>query len=134
LQAVEVKIAKAEDKETRKKLKKQRDSIEAERAQSTHQLTLELEKRTRLESRVTILGHLQRGGVPSATDRLLATRLGTACTKFIHEGHYGIMVAARGDGVEAVPLEQVVGNRKNIPFDHPWIQAARDLGICLGDK
>ena len=134
LQAVEAKLTQAEDKETRKKLKKQRDTVEAERAESTHHLTLELEKRTRLESRVTILGHLQRGGVPSATDRLLATRLGTACTKYINEGHYGIMVAARGDGVEAVPLEHVVGNRKNIPLDHPWIHAARDLGICLGDR
>ena len=138
IQAVEAKLAKLDDKEkdkeARKKLKLERAAIEVERSESTPQLTRELEKLTRLESRVTILGHLQRGGVPSATDRLLATRLGTACTEFIHQGRYGIMVAARGDGTEAVPLEQVVGKRKNIPLDHPWIRTARDLGICLGDK
>jgi phosphofructokinase-like protein len=134
IQAVEAKLAKAEDKAARKKLKAERDAIEVERSQSTPQFTRELETRTRLEARVTILGHLQRGGVPSATDRLLATRLGTACVDYIHEGRFGIMVAARGDGTEAVPLEQVVGQRKNIPLNHPWIRSARDLGICLGDK
>ncbi|MDQ7027731.1 MAG: ATP-dependent 6-phosphofructokinase [Anaerolineae bacterium] len=134
LQAVKTKLEKTEDKKERKKLKAKRSELETIRSESTHKLTRELEARTHLESRVTILGHLQRGGIPSAADRLLATRLGTACADFISEGRYGIMVAARGDGVEAVPLEKVVGNRKNIPLDHPWIKTARDLGICLGDK
>ena len=82
---------------------------------------------------MTILGYLQRGGIPSAGDRLLATRLGTACANFIHQDHYGIMVAARGDGVEAVPLEQVVGKRKTVPLDHGWIETARSVNTCLGD-
>jgi hypothetical protein len=43
------------------------------------------------------------------------------------------MAAARGDHMEAVPLEQVVGKRKNVPLDHPWIASARDLGISMGD-
>ena len=127
------KRAKTEDKKERKTLKEQIIAIEKERSESTHQFTRELEKRTHLESRVTILGHLQRGGIPSAADRLLATRLGSACAQFIHEGCYGVMVAARGEGVEAVPLEQVVGNRKNVPLNHPWLQTARDMDICLGD-
>lgn len=134
LQAVKTKLEKTEDKKDRKTLKAKRAELETIRSESTHKLTRELEARTGLESRVTILGHLQRGGIPSAADRLLATRLGTACADFISEEHYGIMVAARGNGVEAVPLEQVVGNRKNIPLDHPWIKSARDLGICLGDS
>ena len=72
---------------------------------------------------MTILGHLQRGGTPSAADRFLATRLGTACAQLIQEGHYGVMVAARGDGTEPVPLEEVVGKRKTVPEDHPWLES-----------
>jgi ATP-dependent phosphofructokinase / diphosphate-dependent phosphofructokinase len=127
------KLDNSSEKKEQKKLKAQIAEVEQFRMQGTAILTQELEARTRLESRVTILGHVQRGGVPSAADRLLATRLGTAAAQFIADGHYGIMVAARGDGVEAVPLEQVVGKRRNIPLDHPWVKSARDLGICLGD-
>lgn len=99
----------------------------------TLRLARELETLTGLESRVTILGHLQRGGAPSAADRLLATRLGTACADFIHAGRYGIMVAARGEGTKAVPLEDVVGKVKTVPPDHPWIESARRVGTCLGE-
>ena len=101
---------------------------------NTMQLAKELEQLTRVESRVTILGHLQRGGIPSAYDRLLATRLGTACARFIQDGLYGVMVAARGDSFEPVPLEDVVGKRKEVQLDHPWIECARSVGTCLGDK
>lgn len=97
------------------------------------ELARRLEELTRLESRVTILGHLQRGGTPSAADRFLATRLGTACARLIQEGQYGVMVAARGEGVEPVPLAEVVGKRKTVPLDHPWVVAARDVGTSLGD-
>ena len=96
-------------------------------------LASQLEKITQLEARVTILGYVQRGGTPSAADRLLAARLGTACAELIHAGKFGVMVAARGDGVEAVPIEQVAGKIKTVPADHPWIQAARRVGTCLGD-
>ena len=58
----------------------------------------QLEELTHLESRVTILGYVQRGGTPCAADRILATRLGTACADLIKEGKFGVMVAARGDG------------------------------------
>jgi ATP-dependent phosphofructokinase / diphosphate-dependent phosphofructokinase len=51
----------------------------------------------------------------------------------VAEGTYGIMVAARGDGVAAVPLEDVAGRRNIVPGDHPWIRAARHTGTCLGD-
>jgi ATP-dependent phosphofructokinase / diphosphate-dependent phosphofructokinase len=100
---------------------------------STLQLSQELEQLTGLESRVTILGHLQRGGTPSAADRLLATRLGTAGAALINQGVFGVMVATRGDSTDAVPLEAVVDKRKTVPLDHPWIQTARDIGVCLGD-
>ncbi|MCY4466976.1 MAG: ATP-dependent 6-phosphofructokinase [Chloroflexi bacterium] len=107
--------------------------IEKERSGNTLLLTHELEKRTGLESRVTILGHVQRGGVPSPKDRLLATRLGTAAANFIAAGESNIMVGIHGDIVRAVPLEDVVGLRKNVPLDHTWLRSARDLEICLGD-
>ena len=93
-----------------------------------------LQELTQLESRVTILGHLQRGGTPSAADRLLATRLGTACSDFIHQGIFCIMVASEGQSTRAVPLEEVVGMKKLVPPDHEWIKCARAVGTCLGDK
>jgi 6-phosphofructokinase 1 len=107
--------------------------LEMRLANRTLSLSKQLEELTGLESRVTILGHLQRGGTPSASDRILATRLGTACAKFIDDGVSGIMVASKGEKAEAVPLEDVAGQRKTVPLDHPWIQAARDVGTCLGD-
>ncbi len=96
-------------------------------------LAQQLENLTGLESRVTILGYLQRGGTPSAGDRLLATRLGTACAALLQEGVYGVMVAARGEGTEPVPLEEVVGRHKTIPRHHSWIESARLVGTALGD-
>ena len=68
-----------------------------------------------------------------AADRLLATRLGSACGDLIHEGVFGVMVAARGDGTEPVPLEKVAGRRKSVPPDHPWVETARHVGTCMGD-
>ncbi len=100
---------------------------------NTMHLARELEKLTGLESRVTILGHLQRGGAPSAADRILATRLGTACTELVRKGKYGIMVAARGDDTEPVPLEEVAGKVKYIPVDHPLVESARRVGTSFGD-
>ena len=117
----------------RKKARAELDAIERERGGSTRLLTTELEKRTGLESRVTILGHVQRGGVPSPKDRLLATQLGTAAANYIAEGYTNIMVGVCGDGTAAVPLADVVGLRKNVPLDHPWLETARALEICLGD-
>jgi len=96
-------------------------------------LAEQLEKLTGLESRVTILGYLQRGGTPSPGDRLLATRLGTACANLIKDRVYGVMVAARGEGTEPVPLEEVVDKRKLVPLNHSWIQSARQVGVSFGD-
>ena len=131
----------ADDKEKLKAAKKRRQearadaaAVERERGGGTLLLTSELEKRTGLESRVTILGHVQRGGVPSPADRLLATRLGTAAANFIAEGRRNILVGVNGEDVAAVPLEDVVGRRKNVPLDHPWLRTARDLDICLGNE
>jgi len=132
-QALESQAQNAESKTERKKARNKLARMEAQRPDHTRRLAQQLEARSGLESRLTILGHLQRGGTPSATDRLLATRLGSACATLIAEGVHGVMVAARGDGVEAVPLEEVAGRRKLVPLDHPWIESARRVGTCLGD-
>lgn len=107
--------------------------LDEQHAGNTLRLAEQLEKLTGLESRVTILGYVQRGGAPSTTDRLLATQLGTACAELINQGVFGVMVAARGPGTEPVPLEVVAGKPKQVPLDHPWITAARRIGTCLGD-
>lgn len=133
-----IRDAQAEIDSTKGKAKKEAAlrlaEFETAQLDSTVKLTRQLESLTRLESRLTILGHLQRGGTPSAADRLLASRLGTACVELIDRGVFGVMVAARGDSTEAVPLDQVAGKRKTVPPDHPWIASARHLGTNMGDE
>lgn len=103
------------------------------RRSRTNRLAEQLELATHLEARVTVLGHVQRGGIPSPADRLLATRLGAAVADLIAEDHYGVMVASQNGQAVPVPLEKVAGNRKTVPLDHPWINTCRNLGISLGD-
>lgn len=121
------------DSKAQKKASEGLREFDKQRNTNTLRLTEELEKMTGLESRLTILGHCQRGGTPSAADRMLATRLGSACVDYIVKGKTGVMVAVDGEGTKAVPLEKVVGNKKLVPLDHPWILAARNVGTCLGD-
>ncbi|HUO45554.1 MAG TPA: ATP-dependent 6-phosphofructokinase [Acidimicrobiia bacterium] len=103
------------------------------RSRSTEEMADRLESLTGLEARVTILGHVQRGGTPSPLDRVLATRLGTAATDAIADGKVGVMIAARGEEAVAVSIEEVAGKRKTVPPDHSWITSARRLGTNLGD-
>ncbi len=74
----------------------------------------EIEKRTGFETRVTILGHIQRGGSPTAFDRVLATRLGVAAIDAVHDGASGVMVGLRGTTVVRVPLAEAVGTLKTV--------------------
>ncbi len=99
---------------------------------NTSMLARELESITGLEARVTILGHVQRGGTPSAVDRLLATRLGADAVDFIAEGVTGVMIGTKGADTVAVPLDEVAGRRRGVPLDHRWIRAARSLGVSFG--
>ncbi len=107
--------------------------LSARHAGNTWRLAKQLEELTHLEARVTILGYVQRGGTPSAGDRLLATRLGTTCVELIQDNVFGVMVAARGEGTKPVPIAEVAGNLKTIPLEHSWIQTARHVGTSLGD-
>ncbi len=130
---LEAKKKKTDAKLKEKKNAEPKSTPETLYAEKTVRLAKQLELLTGLESRITILGHLQRGGIPSAADRLLSTRLGTSCTELIDQGQYGVMVAARGNGTKAVKLEDVAGNVKTVPPDHPWVQSARSIGISMGD-
>ena len=79
------------------------------------QLAPELEARTGIETRATILGHIQRGGVPSAFDRVLATRLGMAAIDAVVEGLWGTMVALKGTEIEQVGFKEALGQLKSVP-------------------
>jgi ATP-dependent phosphofructokinase / diphosphate-dependent phosphofructokinase len=123
----------ARNKVDKRRAKEELVALTARHAGNTWRLAKQLEELTHLEARVSILGYVQRGGTPSAGDRLLATRLGTACADLIREKVFGVMVAARGDGVKPVPIAEVAGNLKMVPPDHPWVQSARNVGTCLGE-
>ena len=128
------KIEKSKDKKEKQNLKQELDTLEKLNEGNSMRLAAILEEMTGIETRVTILGHLQRGGTPSAADRLLATRLGTACAEYLNKGIYGVMVGAVGEKTEAIPLEKVAGVKKLVPLDHNWIKSARAVGTCLGDE
>lgn len=117
----------------RKDLKKAIKEFGGQAAGGTSELASKLSDLTGLEARLTILGHVQRGGTPSPSDRLLATRLGSACADLIAEGVHGVLVASKAGATVAVPLEEVAGKTKSVPMDHPWMNTARHLGIALGD-
>jgi 6-phosphofructokinase 1 len=92
-----------------------------------------ISRRLGMETRVTVLGHLQRGGVPTPFDRILATRFGTHAAEMLARGEYNCMVAMRGAEVTSVPLEEVAGKVKLVPADHALIGAARRVGTNFGD-
>lgn len=133
IKRIETLLKEEKDDDAKSKLKNQLSLLKGPNQARTIRLAGKLQKLTRLESRVTILGHLQRGGTPSAADRLLATLLGTACTEYIHQGISGIMVGIEKQTTKAVPLEKVVGIRSIVPLDHELIKSARAVGTCLGD-
>jgi len=97
------------------------------------QLAQELGALTGKEVRAVVLGHLLRGGSPSAFDRLAAKRFGAAAVRALAQGASGVMVALSQPDVVYVPLAEVAGRMKGVPLDGDTVQTARDLGICLGD-
>ena len=92
-----------------------------------------ISQRLGMETRVTVLGHLQRGGIPTPFDRVLATRFGTFAAEMLSEGKYNQMVCMKGSEVTSVPLEKVAGRTRLVPLDHPLIRAARRVGTNFGD-
>ena len=91
------------------------------------QLAVEIEKRIKKEVRTTVLGHVQRGGTPTAYDRVLATRFGVNAADAAHAGEYGMMVSLRGQDIGRVPLADAVRQLKLVP-DSRYDDAAAFFG------
>jgi ATP-dependent phosphofructokinase / diphosphate-dependent phosphofructokinase len=85
------------------------------------------------DARTVVLGHLLRGGSPTAFDRLAALRFGTAAVRALEEGLSGVMVTLAFPNVNYVSLEEVAGRMKVVPSDSDTLQTGRDLGVCFGD-
>ena len=93
----------------------------------------QVERATGMEARAVVLGHLQRGGSPTATDRILATQLGSKAVELIVCQKLGQMVAVRDGTVTSVSLEVAAGGPRTVPLDHPLIAAARSIGTSFGN-
>jgi 6-phosphofructokinase 1 len=96
-------------------------------------IAIELEHMARKETRYVVLGHLQRGGTPSAYDRVLATRFGSFAVELLQKGEFGVMTALKSPDIVAVPLECVVGRTRTVPVDGDVVRTARNVGIAFGD-
>ena len=99
-----------------------------------YQLSDELQKKAGQEVRVTIPGHVQRGGIPSASDRTLATRIGVEAAGLILRKDYGNMVCIKEGKFSKIPLEEVAGKTKMVNVNNELIRQADSLGISLGRK
>ncbi|HSV32359.1 MAG TPA: ATP-dependent 6-phosphofructokinase [Atribacteraceae bacterium] len=93
----------------------------------------EIEERISLETRMVILGHLQRGGTPTAFDRVLATRFGTAAAEIAAHGQFGYFPALVGSSIVPLPLARGIEKLKTVPLDSEFLSVARSTGICLGE-
>ncbi|HXF99513.1 MAG TPA: ATP-dependent 6-phosphofructokinase, partial [Bacteroidota bacterium] len=92
-----------------------------------------IEEETGLETRVTVLGHVQRGGSPTAFDRILATRFGTVALEAASRGEFGVLTSLQRNNVVTVPLEKAIGRQRLVPPDSQLVFAARAVGTCFGD-
>ena len=92
-----------------------------------------LEELTGKETRYVVLGHLQRGGTPTAFDRTLATRFGGKAVELILKGQFGKMVANHPPDLVPIPIGEVVGKTKTVPLDYDLVTTARAIGVSFGD-
>ena len=99
-----------------------------------HRVADELTRLTGREARTVVLGHLVRGGTPTATDRLLGNRFGAAAVRALDQGLDGVMVALNEPNVEFVLLADAVGSLRTVPLDCDTLLTARELGISFGDE
>ena len=95
-------------------------------------IAAQIEKGTRLETRVTVPGYMLRGGSPSPLDRIIATRMGTYAASLINKNDFGKMVAIHHNGMISVPLKEVGGKVRLVPHDHFLIQQAKRVGTFFG--
>jgi phosphofructokinase-like protein len=97
-----------------------------------HKVAQDIEDRTGLESRVTVLGHVQRGGTPTPFDRILATRFGVKAAELAFDRAGGVMIAVRGSEIVTVPLSDIGGKTRIVETGHPLIKVAESVGTCIG--
>lgn len=125
----------AMDKEEAKMKKKEREAKRAASPQSISQrIAAQLQELAGVEARAVIPGHIQRGGSPSAYDRVLSTQFGVHAAELIRDGIFGVSVALVGNTITHNPLNEIAGVPKLVPPDHQMIQIARDIGISFGAK
>ena len=98
-----------------------------------YQVAAEIAQQIDLEIRVTVLGHIQRGGSPIPYDRLIATQFGKAAADLIADGKFGQMVALRGEQIISVPIRDAISNAKLVAPDGQLVSTARSLGVSFGD-
>lgn len=115
------------DKKERKRRRQEEGSPSV-----AYRVAREIEKETGMETRATVLGYTQRGGIPSASDRVLATSLGAAAAELLARGRYGRMVCLDGNSVGSVSLEAPAEKIKTVPPDHYMIDTAVAVGTCMG--
>ena len=98
-----------------------------------HRVAAALEQMTGKETRTVVLGHLQRGGSPTAFDRVLATRFGGKAVELLMRGESDRMVAFHPPDIGSIPLEEIVGKTRTVPTDFDVVQTARAIGVSFGD-
>jgi 6-phosphofructokinase 1 len=120
--------------EEKKMDKKDRKKYRAETVNSSiaYRIAREIEAETGMDTKATVLGYVQRGGMPVATDRILATSLGTAAAELLARGEYGRMIALTGNKIGSVDLSVPAGKVKTIPRSHYMIDTALSVGSCFG--
>ena len=99
----------------------------------SYEVAAQIQEKTGREVRVTVPGHMQRGGSPCPYDRVFASRLGSEAGKLILDNQYGFMVGYKNREIVRVPLEDVAGKLKTVDPDATIVQEAKLLGICFGD-
>ncbi len=124
--AARKKAASVEEKE------KTIERIENNYSAQTLLLANRLAAATNIETHITILGSLVRGGTPTAADRLLATQLAEWSLKLVLDGNFGTMACRQDGAMSSIALEEVAGKNKAIPLDHGWLRGAIQVDTCLG--
>ena len=125
-------ISKQDAKLTKKEYKKKLEKYTFPSV--SYELADQITKKTGREVRVTVPGHIQRGGAPVAYDRVFSSRLGAEAAKLILKKKYGVMVAYKNREMITVPLKEVAGKLKTVDPKAPIIQEAKFMGISFGDE
>ena len=97
-------------------------------------MAYEIEQRTGIETRTTTLGHIQRGGEPAATDRVVATTFATAAFELAMQGKFNTMVGLRDGHMGTQDILDAANKKRLVPTDHRFIRAARAMHTCFGDE